>query len=203
MCVECDTCLRASVCPTDAIRKTAPEWPRSLRSVFSSVVAEHKESRVPGRGTEEMKTNDVTGRFGSGDVGFMIDVGRPGIGTTFADVERIALAVGKIGVEFEPLNPVTFLMADKSTGRLRDDVRTERAHSAIIEFKTNISRMPVVMEALQAVSKEVNTVFSVGAASRVETDGSIPLMATLKKMNLRYRPNGKVNVGLGRPLSNG
>lgn len=202
-CVECDTCLRASVCPTEAIKKTALEWPRSLRSVFSSVVAEHKESRVPGRGTEEMKTNDVTGRFRSGDVGLMIDVGRPGMGTIFADVERIAVAVGKIGVEFEPLNPVTFLMANKSTGELRDDVRMERVHSAIVEFKTSISKVPAVMEALEAVSKEVNTVFSVGAACRVESDGSVPLMATLKKMNLRYRPNGKVNVGLGRPLSNG
>ena len=200
-CVECDTCLRASVCPTDAIERTPLEWPRSLRSVFSSVVAEHKESRVPGRGTEEMKTNDVTDRFRSGDVGFMIDVGRPGIGTTFADVERIALAVGKLGAEFEPLNPVTYLMADKSTGRLRDDVRKERAHSAIIEFKTNISKVPAVMEALEAVSKEITTVFSVGAACKVESDASVPLMATLKKMNLGYRANGKVNVGLGRPMS--
>jgi NAD-dependent dihydropyrimidine dehydrogenase PreA subunit len=200
-CVECDACLRASVCPTDAIVRTPLEWPRTLRSVFSSVVAEHKESGVPGRGTEEMKTNDVTGRFRSGDVGFMIDVGRPGIGTRFVDVERIALAVGKLGVEFEPLNPVTFLMADKSTGKLRGDVRMERAHSAIIEFKTNINKAPAVMEALEAVSKKINTVFSVGAASRVESDGSVPLMATLKEMNLRYRPNGKVNLGLGRPLS--
>jgi hypothetical protein len=158
---------------------------------------------VPGRGTEEMKTNDVTGRFRSGDVGFMIDVGRPGIGATFADVARIALAVGKIEVEFEPLNPVTFLMADKSTGGLRDDVRMERVHSAIIEFKTNISKVGAVMEALERVSKEVDTVFSIGAACKVESDGSVPLIATLEKMNLRYRANGKVNVGLGRPLSEG
>jgi hypothetical protein len=150
-----------------------------------------------------MKTNDVTGRFRSGDVGFMIDVGRPGVGTTFADVERIALAIAKIGVEFEPLNPVTFLMVDESTGKLRDDVRNERAHSAIIEFKTNLSKVSAVMEALEAVSKEVNTVFSVGAACTVENDGSVPLISTLRRMNLAYRPNGKVNVGLGRPLAEG
>ena len=198
-CVECDACLRASVCPTEAIRKTALEWPRSVRSVFSSVVVEHKESRVPGRGTEEMKTNDVTGRLCSGEVAFMIDVGRPGVGTTFADVERIALAVGKIGVEFEPLNPVTFLMVEKSTGRLRDDVRMERAHSAIIEFKTSMSRVPAVIEVLEGVSKDVNTVFSVGAACTVGSDGSVPLMELFKKISVRYKPNGKVNVGLGRP----
>jgi len=197
-CVECDTCLRASVCPTDAIKKTTLEWPRSVRSVFSSVVAEHKESRVPGRGTEEMKTNDVTGRLRSGEVAFMIDVGRPGVGTTFTDVERIALAVGKIGVEFEPLNPVTLLMVDRSTGRLRDDLKMERAHSAIIEFKTSMSKVPAVVEVLEAVSKDINTVFSVGAACTVASDGSVPLMELFRRINVRHKPNGKVNVGLGR-----
>ena len=68
-CVECSVCFRAKVCPTDAIHEEKLEWPRILRKAFSDPLYVHEGTDVPGRGTEEMKTNDVTGRFLDGYIG--------------------------------------------------------------------------------------------------------------------------------------
>ena len=198
-CTECHVCFRASVCPTDAIEETPLTWPRSLREVFGNVPIEHKETRVPGRGTEEMKTNDVTGRFGDGEVGFSVDIGRPGVGATFTDIETIATEIAAIGVEFEPMNPVTYLMIDKNTGRLQEEIKKERVHSCVMEFKTNVERVPEVVQALNRAASKVNTVFSVGCCCRVGADGEIAAKKYLDRNHISYRPNGKTNIGLGRP----
>jgi len=198
-CTECYACFRSSICPTDAIKESALVWPRSLRPFFGSVQIEHKETRVPGRGTEEMKTNDVTGRFGYDKIGFSVDIGRPGVGTTFDDVEKIAMAVAKTGAEFEPMNPVTFFMADKKTGRIRDDVKTEKIHSCVLEFTIRLDRLPKAVNALAEVSKEVDTVFSVGCCCKVSPDGTILGKRILEENSIFHRPNGKTNVGLGKP----
>ena len=79
ICVECGNCRRAEVCPTDAFIYEAQPWPRSVREAFSNPLAEHKETRVPGRGTEEMKTNDVRGLYGRGIIGVAAELGRPGV----------------------------------------------------------------------------------------------------------------------------
>jgi Pyruvate/2-oxoacid:ferredoxin oxidoreductase delta subunit len=199
-CVECDVCYRSMVCPVDALKPSELQWPRSLRRVFSGVLKRH-DTGIPGRGTAEMKTNDVTGRYGRGEVGISIDVGRPSIGTTFEDIETIAKAVAKLDVKFEDDNPVTALMKNKKTGEIRDDVKKERVHSGIIEFKVHTKKFLTVMEILQQVSKEVNTVFSVGVVCRAEQDGSLPLKKIMDDNKIFYRCNGKVNLGLGRPLA--
>jgi ferredoxin len=77
-CVECNACFRAEVCPTDSLIRPELKWPRSVRRVFSDPAPQHGLTGVPGRGTEEMKTNDVTGRYRVGEAGFVLDVGRPG-----------------------------------------------------------------------------------------------------------------------------
>jgi len=200
-CTECYACLRASVCPTDAIEETPMTWPRSLRLVFGRVQSEHKETRVPGRGTEEMKTNDVTGRFGDGQVGFSVDIGRPGVGTDFTDVETIAMEIAKVGVEFEPMNPVTYLMIDKKTGTFQEEIKKERVHSCIIEFTTNVEKLPETIEALRRAAAKVNTVFSVGCCCRVGKDGKIAAKEYLDRHQVFYRPNGKTNIGLGKPAA--
>jgi hypothetical protein len=48
---------------------------------------------VGGRGTEEIKTNDVTGRIGEGEAGIVVELGRPGVGARIRDVERVAMAL--------------------------------------------------------------------------------------------------------------
>jgi len=156
---------------------------------------------MEGRGTEEMKTNDVSGRFGPGEVGFTVDVGRPGVGTTFEDVERISMAVAVIGVRFEPMNPVTRLMADLRTGRFKDHIRKERVLSCILEFKADEAGLLEIVHALETVAGEVDTVFSVGCISRCRPDGTAPAKEILERAGVFHEPNGKVNVGLGRPLA--
>ena len=67
-------------------------------------------------------------------VGIAIEMGRPGTGTRFYDVEKVAMAVAKVGVHFEPHNPVTKLMIDETTGKMKDDVLNEKVLSAIVDL---------------------------------------------------------------------
>ena len=134
-CVDCGVCYRARVCAADALYEPKPEWPRSVRGTFSNPLVEHKETRVPGRGTEEMKTNDVTGRFKWGEAGMAVEMGRPGVGARFTDIEKVAMAIAAVGgITFEPKNPLTGLMADKKTGKMNEEVMGEKVLSAIIEI---------------------------------------------------------------------
>jgi ferredoxin len=121
-CVECGNCLRSAHCPTDAIYQQELVYPRTVRSLMSDVLTIAEESQISGRGTEEMKTNEVTGRFQLGGAGIAIEVGRPCLGTRLSDVEKIAQAVAGLGATFEPQNPVTSMMSDTSTGKFRDDL---------------------------------------------------------------------------------
>lgn len=202
LCVECSVCRRSGVCPTDALVEEELSWPRSIRSIFSNPLTCFAETGVTGRGTEEMKTNEVTGRFGKEEAGVAIDIGRPNAGTSLADVEKLAMAVAKVGVEFEPLSPITMLMVNAATGRLREEIKGERVLSAVIELKTRPEKLPQLVGALREVEGQVNTVFTVGVISRVGEDGrSILLRPLLEEAGIAVRPNGKVNLGLGRPLA--
>lgn len=190
-----------AVCPTDAIKETPLEWPRSVRKFFSDPLSEHEETRIPGRGTEEMKTNDVTGRFGYSEAGFSIELGRPSAGTTFRDIEKVSKALSRLHLNFEPQNPLTYLMKNKETGELKDEIINERVLSAIIEFKVPLNKVEDVLKTLQEVARDIETIFSVGVACRVNPDGSIPVARIIENLGLAMRPNGKTNVGLGRKPS--
>ena len=188
-CVECEACRNARVCP------------RILRSQFSNPLITHPKTGVPGRGTEEMKTNDVTGRFKRGRAGVCIELGRPGTGTRLKDVQTVAMAVApyaKYG--FEPHNPVTALMVD-ATGKLREDVLQEKTLSAIVEIEVDQKDIGAVLDAISKVQKDVDTVFSVDFAGRLERDESFPAKIVAQKAGYKLSPNGKTNVGLGKPLA--
>jgi len=200
-CVECEICQRAEVCPNDALTMRELEWPRILRNQFSNPLVIHPDTGVPGRGTEEMKTNEVTGRFKRGQAGIAIEMGRPGTGTRFYDVEKVAMKMAGLGVHFEPHNPVTVLMEDKNTGKLRPDVLNEKALSAIIEFDLPQEKIVPVLENLKEVIPEIDTVFSLDLACRLEKDGSNPAVRLAREAGFTPSINGKTNVGLGRPLA--
>lgn len=188
-----------AVCPTAALHPPDLEWPRELRRFFSDPPKVHPTTGYPGRGTEEIKTNDVTGRLGPGDVGFVVEVGRPGLGATFRDVEKIAGRLITVGVTFEPKNPVTYLMVDKEKGNIRKDVLDELVLSAIIEFRTALEKVPKVLEALEEAEKEIDTVFSVGISSHCTGDKP-PYRDIIEKSGWCLSRQVKVNVGLGRPV---
>jgi len=152
-----------------------------------------------GRGTSEMKTNDVTGRYREGEVGIGAELGRPGVGFGFRDLEKVAMAMKRMGCVLEPENPVTVLL-DPSTGRIRyREILGERALSAIVETKVDESRMVDVLNALRDIAKEVDTVITVDLISKC-IGGRIPILKELEESGIKVRINGKTNIGLGRPF---
>lgn len=200
-CVECGICLRPAVCPTGALYQQELDEMRQLRQAFSNPLIPHKTTSVLGRGTEEMKTNEVTGRFKRGHAGVAVELGRPGTGTRFRDVEKVAMAVAPLGVSFEPHNPVTHLMADKTTGRIKPEILNEKVLSAIVEFDVTIDKLEAALTAIKNVAPELDTVFSLDLACRMDPDNTVPTEAIARKVGFTPSINGKTNVGLGRPLA--
>ena len=64
-----------------------------------------------GQGTEEMKTNDVTGRVKRGEIGIGLEFGHPGVATRLSDLEKMTAALSGVGVHVEPENPGTALLS--------------------------------------------------------------------------------------------
>lgn len=204
-CVECGVCTRAYSCPSGAMVQLSAEelgFPRGLRRYFSDPTATSPVTIAKGRGTEECKTNDRTGRVKRGQVGFGVELGRPGVSTSFVDVEKVTRKVASIGVEFEKQNPIWPLLKDPATGELKDEIKGERVLSLVVEFVTGIERTGEIVAALRGVAEEVDTVFTVAVMSRVNDDKSVPVLPVLQGLGLPVRPNAKINVGLGRPLVN-
>jgi NAD-dependent dihydropyrimidine dehydrogenase PreA subunit len=195
-CVECGACVRAGVCSTDSFYQQELVWPRLLRAQFSDPLGVHPKTGIPGRGTEEIKTNDVTDRVKPGYAGMAVELGRPSVGAKLADVEKVAMALSRIGVEHEPANPVTFLMTDKETGKMQDDVLQEKVLSAIVEFIVPQSKVVQVLQTLREVAPTLDTVFSLDLAVRYEPDGSVPLAKEVEDAGFALSINGKTNVGM-------
>ncbi|MHB0870422.1 MAG: 4Fe-4S binding protein [Chloroflexota bacterium] len=200
-CVECGVCDRLGVCARSCFEKEESlPWPRSVRAILSDPLTCFKETGVTGRGTEEMKTNDLTNRYLSGEVGLALDVGRPNVTTRLRDVERITVAVAEAGVHFEEKNPITHMMKDRATGRLDPEMLDERVMSAVVEFTVRIEQAPEILRILDAVQSKVDTVFCVGIICRVEEDDSIPVIPVLEQAGFIPSGGAKVNLGLGRRL---
>jgi ferredoxin len=187
------------VCPTSALTEVQLAWPRSVRRAFSDPIVPHESTGVGGRGTEEVKTNDITGRVGGGEAGFTVEFGRPGIGARFRDIDRVTRALGALGVHFETMNPVTSLMTDTASGRIREDILDEKILSAIVEIKIRMERVPDVLRTLREVARAVETVICLGVSSRCDARGDTELEAVLHAEGFQFW-RGKTNLGLGRPL---
>ncbi len=211
-CVECSVCLRSGVCKMEAIYGPELEWPRSVRQAFSAVLIGYGALRKAGvvgndhpdtgggRGTNEMKTNDISGRYKDGEVGIAAELGRPCQGFYFRDLEKITIAMSQLGAEFELENPLTSLL-DEKTGRIKHrEILNEKALSAIVEMKVSEERAIEVLEGLRKVAKEIDTVVTEDIINKCK-DGMIPVKPILEAAGIRVRINGKTNIGLGRPLA--
>lgn len=201
-CVECSVCLRADVCPEDAIYmpEESMQYPRSIRREFSDPGVQYPTLKQGGRGTEEMKTNDVTGRYRRGEYGMALEFGRPGTGTRISEIEKVLKVLLTMDVEVEENNPVFLLLKDKKTGVMKPEVLQEKVLSAILEFKIKEDQLEEVVKTLHPVLNDVDTVVSWGLATRFAEDGSLPVRSKLEEIGLPARPNAKINMGLGRPI---
>ncbi len=195
LCTECANCQRAKVCPRDALQKVPLTWPRVVRSQMSDVTTVYRG--VNGRGTEEMKTNDVTGRFKKGYAGIAVEMGRPQVSSTLRDLEKMTKVFAQHGAEFEDCNPITSYIVDRSTGKIDPSILDERVISGIIEVTVPIDRLQENVEALIAAADQLDTVFSLDVVCVNNEDGTNDAREILDKAGIWYRPNGKNNVGLG------
>jgi len=226
-CVECGTCYRGmstenlnpvlirsirkiarflrfrfepepDVCPTSAFEMNELQMPRLIRQIFSDPVVEHKSTGIKGRGTEEVKTNDVNPRVETGEVGYTIEFGRPGVGVRFSDIQEMTRQLAKKGVTFEKNNPITHLMTHIDTGELRTDILNEKILSAIVEIKTTIEKVEEVLDTVNKVNHVIDTVVAIGISTRCDEMGEDNLLAPrLEDLGVFYE-RAKTNLGLGR-----
>ena len=187
------------VCPTAAFEPDELTWPRVVRRAFSDPRVPHESTGVEGRGTEEVKTNDVTGRVGPGEVGFTIELGRPGVGVRFRDIQEVCRALAAAGVAFEKKNPVTSLMSDVATGSIREDILDEKVLSAIVEIKVPVARAEEIIRLVWDVEQRIDTVVTIGAGVRCDSNGDDKVVAPSFERHGYDRARAKTNVGLGRP----
>jgi len=186
------------VCPTSAFAPEDLQWPRIVRRAFSDPRVPHESTGVQGRGTEEVKTNDVTGRVKQGEVGFTIEFGRPGVGVWFHEIQKMTWALAKAGVGFEKKNPITSLMTDVATGTLREDILGEKILSAIVEIKVTVERTEQIIRLVRDVEKQIETVVALGVGARCDESGEENGVAPILE-RLGYKlERAKTNVGLGR-----
>jgi len=217
LCVECGACLRSEICPTQAMYIQEMRWPRTIRAAFSGTNYFRSYSQVlekksmprrafdmaqywgGGRGTSEMKTNDVTDRFKHGEVGIGCEFGRPATAFYFRDLEKMTMKLVENGIRLVPFNPVAKLL-DPETGKIKkkyEEIRDERALSAIVEFKLEIEKAVEILTLIQDVSKKLDTVFSLNIINRCK-DGTIPFKSMLDGAGIEVAINGKTCIGLGR-----
>lgn len=186
------------ICPTAALEPDELSWPRVVRRAFSDPRVPHESTGVQGRGTEEVKTNDVSGRIQMGDVGLTIEFGRPGVGVRFREIQVITKALAAAGVDFEGKNPVTSLMTDEKTGSIREDILGEKVLSAIVEIKVAAHRMEEMISLVHAAEKELDTVIAIGVGARCDFDGEERTIAPILERNGYKLERAKTNAGYGR-----
>lgn len=204
VCVECGVCKNHAACPRNAIYNIHLEAPRAYRKAFSDPFGKHENTALKhaGRGTEEVKTNDVTGVVSTLDhVTLAAELGRPGVGASFKDLQTVLQAVAPYAETFEVNNPVTPLIADKETGLLNPMVLGESVMSAIVEFSCKLENVRFVLQSLKEAEKQIETIFSLCIICRVqEEDDTLPVMDIIEELGLDlHASSAKTNLGLGRP----
>jgi ferredoxin len=209
VCVNCFNCYRNAPC-RGGVAIIPPnvdimDKKTRLSMDLSNPLTEHPLTLMAGRGTEECKTNEITGRIRYGYAAVAVELGRPSITTDMREVQKISTALARLGyVTFADENPVTGLMKDKKTGELQEWCLDTRALSAIIEIGIPEDRLEETLTTIRKVcDEELETVASVSCMQMVVQPGDkIPAIEIIEKLRLPHRPNGKTCIGLGRPLNN-
>jgi hypothetical protein len=132
-----------------------------------------------------------------GEAGFVVEFGRPSIGVYFRDIQRMTMALAAAGASFEDRNPVTQLMSVKEHGLLRPDILAEKVLSAIVEFKTPLSRVDHFIDTVERVAEQLPTIVALGVAAVCDDEGRSPIEDVMVRRGYPII-RGKTNLGLGR-----
>jgi ferredoxin len=176
------------VCPTAAFEPDELTWPRVVRRAFSDPRVPHESTGVEGRGTEEVKTNDISGRVKAGEAGFTIEFGRPGVGVWMREIQLMCWALADAGVAFEKRNPITSLMSDVATGTLREDILNEKLMSAIVEIKVPVERVEEVVRLVWANKQQSRSKF----LEEGDVDAALQTAAAIGDDMLQKKSQGRV-----------
>ena len=202
LCFECGTCLRTGVCPVKAIYENEEihQYPRIVRKYFSDPAQKYPGNRdIGGRGTDEVKTNDVTGRYKKGQIGIGLEIGRPTVGARLYDLEKITMGLVQAGFDyFEPDNPVVTLMENPKTGKLKNEVLKERILSAIIEMTIPEKELERCLKLILALSKKINTVITVDLIACYDSNYDLSVQNIIDRSKFNPLYGAKINLGFGR-----
>ncbi|MBU1975135.1 MAG: 4Fe-4S ferredoxin [Nanoarchaeota archaeon] len=198
-CVECGVCKRSNTCPRDCIQSEIKGVYESTKQLLSDPTVTNKVTGVPGRGTEEAKTNDITHRYSEKVFGICIDMGRPGVGTNLRDVETVAMALAKAGLKFAGPSetPLSAMMTDLATGKIKEDFLDLRVLSIIIEGTIERSQLKNILCAIKSVETKIDTVFSLGIIAKSDEFSENQIRSAAKRANITEPIRGKANMGLG------
>ncbi|MFW6385275.1 MAG: DUF362 domain-containing protein [Halodesulfurarchaeum sp.] len=201
-CVECGTCKRVDRCPTDAFYWGDIEYPRIIRKAFSDPAHIHEDTGIAGRGTEEMKTNDVTNRVRTGQAGLLLEFGRPGVSASLREIETVTMALAD-SVEFEEENPLVTQMKDVETGEMKEEVKDERVMSAIVEITLPSDELVDTLDQVFDAIEDLETVVSINVSTRLREEDTLletELEEVLEGTEYELQANGKTNIGIGKPV---
>lgn len=194
-CVECGVCWRSGVCLTTVFIPEELPWPRVLRAKFSDPATVHPRTRLAGRGLEEIKTNDVRNCYVGATIAVSAEIGRPGVGASFRDAQRITRALAGAGALFAPDNPLLELMVNPVQGDLAPDILDERVLSVIVECLVPEDRLAPTLSALIEVASQQSVPVLVSVAGSYRDDGSMTYQPVLSALGLACMPTGKMNLG--------
>jgi len=69
--------------------------------------------------------------------------------------------------------------------------------SAILELKTSLEHVPAILERVEEVAKQLDTIVSIGVATRCDAKGDDQVAPILEQEGYVFF-RGKTNLGLGR-----
>lgn len=92
------------------------------------------------------------------------------------------------------------MIQDDTTGDLKPEWLGERVLSAIIEIQVKQNRLHHILQTIKKVAQEVESVFSLDVYVMLEPGIKVPqeVLEAIKAEGFSWRPNAKINIGLGR-----
>ncbi len=224
-CTECGVCWQTDVCPTGAIVARELTWPRTLRGKFHNFHAPYRATPMmagvshplgPGGIVQSFPAHrfpselddDFKGKLQPGENVVIVELGRPHLGTTFRDVQKVAQALLPLGLEMglqyppsDERTPLNELMVDSAKAVFRRDILDERTGWVIFKMLIRQEERPRVLQALLNVAGEIDAVFAVNILSRVENSVSSITARIAAETGVTPSASCKTNVGLGaRPV---